>query len=835
MRFLPLLFFAVGLAALSPLTAQEFELTPEQRARLESLPPNLRQQAEAELRKAQAAQRGRAARPETPEVVRPLRPEEGGGQDGNGDGDEGEREARAVEDTFEAAEREARPTARVARERLEQFGYDLFAGEPTTFAPATEIPVPSDYVIGPGDQIRLQFYGKDPAAYDLYVTREGVLQAPELGPVAVAGLRFSELKAEIAERVARQTIGREVFVSLGELRSIRVFILGDARHPGSYTVSSLSTLTNALLVSGGIKPIGSLRRVQLKRAGSVEATLDLYDLLLHGDTSDDVRLMPGDVIFVPPVGKLVGVAGEIRRPAIYELKEETTIGELLAMAGGATANAYLPLSQIERITANGLKEIVDIDLSETQNMDTPLRDGDTLRVFGILERADNVVALEGQVSRPGDYEWRPGMRVRDLLGDYQDVVPDADLRYALVVSRHPANGRISTRSFSLERLFGNPSSKDNLPLRAKDRIIVFDARTEEREGLEEVVRRLRSQATSEAPEKVVQINGHVRHPGSYPLDEGMTADDLVRAAGGFSQEAYTLEAELLRFSDNGKTRRETRIVPVRLASASLANDVELEPFDQILVKRIPNWNENEQIVLEGEVRFPGAYTIKRGETLSDALERAGGLTELAHPRAAVFTRASLRRREAEQMRTMQERLREDIQAARLQESEFNAESIETAERLLEDIENTEAVGRLVIDLQGLLAEKGDDKLVRIRGGDRLVVPQQPQSVTIVGSVNFPTSHLHRDGLTRNDYLDLSGGLLRRADKKSIYVIRADGQVAVPERRSNFFPGRPDVAILPGDTIVVPVDADRLKPLEFWGDVSQIIFQFALAAAAVASF
>ncbi|MDE0770339.1 MAG: SLBB domain-containing protein, partial [Opitutaceae bacterium] len=345
MKFLITLSLCLGSLLGTPAFAQT--LSAEQQAKLNALPPSLRAQAMAEFEKFKASQGSINVQPvERPEVVKPNTAPSN---------EEIEAEFEMATDIVTTAEV---PVAKKIKKDLKQFGYDLFAGTPTTFAPATEIPVPADYIIGPGDQIRIQFFGKNAASYDLYVTRDGLLQIPELGPISVAGQHFTELKSEIARRVSEQMIGIKAFVSLGELRSIRVFILGDVNRPGSYTVSALSTMTNALFVSGGITPIGSLRNIQLKRAGDVISEFDLYDLLLRGDTSKDVRIQPGDVIFVPPVGSLVGISGEVKRPAIYELKGGSTAMQSIDIAGGFTAKAFPSLSQIERITRDGIKEVL---------------------------------------------------------------------------------------------------------------------------------------------------------------------------------------------------------------------------------------------------------------------------------------------------------------------------------------------------------------------------------------------------------------------------------------------------------------------------------------------
>lgn len=811
--------------------ANAVQLTPEQQARLNALPPDLREKAMEELRRFDASQSGRApSRPlEEPLLVVP-RPMEADTSDTSRYG-----EPAKPRDAVDADKEDGDAETDDTQQKLRPFGYALFAGAPTTFAPATDIPIPSDYVVGPGDQIRVQFFGKQSANYDLYVSRDGVLQVPELGPISVAGQSFSELKSDIARRVSDQMMGVQAFVSMGELRSIRVFALGDVRRPGSYTVSSLSTLTNALFVSGGIRKIGSLRQVQLKRAGETVAELDLYDLLLRGDTSADARLQPGDVIFVPPAGRLVGVAGEVRRPAIYEMKGGESARDLIEMAGGLTEQAHASLSQIERISASGLKEILDIDLSRNATVEAAMRGGDTIRVRSALDRVENYVSVLGAVERPGDYQWQEGMRVSDILTSTDQLLPDADLNYALVVSKNRADGRLFTRSFSFEDLFAGNQPRQDLALSPEDRVVVFDDTADKRLELDPIIARMRAQGTSGEPQRVVEVTGRVRHPGSYPLDQGMRVSDLVRAAGGFNEDAYTLEAELVRFVDNSKEQRESLLLPVDLKSmrGNPQMDLELQPFDQLLIKQIPAWKEAETIAIRGEVRFPGIYVIERGENLARIVERAGGLTELADPNAAVFLRESLREAEQEQIMKLKSRLREDIATLRLQEGDLTGDSLKTAENLLGQLESVDAAGRLVIDLAQILEDGPYASTLRIRGGDELLVPQQPQAVTIIGSVNYPTSHLHRKGLNRDDYIALSGGTLKTADKRRIYVVRANGQVEAGSH-SRFFP-KSNLVINPGDTIVVPVDVDRMRPLKYWAEVSQIIYQVAVGVAAVNSF
>ena len=299
---------------------------------------------------------------------------------------------------------------------LKPFGYDLFRDSANGMRPAADVPVPTEYVVGPGDILEVQTYGKEAGRYSLEVGRDGQIDFPELGPIAVAGQRFEAVRGLIEQRVRNQLIGVEVSVSMGELRGIQVFVLGDAERPGSYTVSGLSTITNALLESGGIKPIGSLRDIQLKRAGVIVRRLDLYDVLLNGDTSNDVRLLPGDVIFVPPVGRTAGIEGEVRRPAIYEIKGDGSAADLLYLAGGLMPEADPRLARLTRIDDKHERTVVDLDLTAPQDRVTRLQTGDVLRVYSIRPTLQNAVALEGHVFRPGPSQYRPGLRLSDVIG-----------------------------------------------------------------------------------------------------------------------------------------------------------------------------------------------------------------------------------------------------------------------------------------------------------------------------------------------------------------------------------------------------------------------------------
>ena len=529
-------------------------------------------------------------------------------------------------------------------QELKPFGYDLFQSGADTFAPVTDIPIPSDYVVGPGDNVAIQLFGKENAQYELVITRDGTLLFPGIGPVSIAGMTFSQLQQDIQNRVQKQLIGVQASVTLGRLRSIRIFVLGDVQQAGSYTVSGLSTLTNALFASGGVKMIGSLRDIQLKRQGKIITHLDLYDLLLQGDTRSDARLLPGDVIFVPPIGNVAGISGGVRRPAIYELKDEKSIDDLIIMAGGLLPDAYPQDVQIERIHNNSERSLIDIDLTSKGAGSINLQDGDIVRVHSILDKVNRVVTLSGYVQRPGTYQWSPGMRLTDLITSMSQTLSDVDGRYLLIKREDTVERTLELLSANLVAALQKPDSDANLALQPLDEIIVFDIHGDRSTVLNPLLEQVRAQSAPDKPVQEVTIQGTVHHPGVYPLSPGMKISDLLLAAGGLTDRAYTLNAELTRFAVVDGEFREQSLQTFNLEKilTHQADDIMLNAYDQISIRRVPNWSKEGSIEIIGEVRFPGVYPVARGEKLSEIIERAGGVTSDAYPQGAIFLRESIR-------------------------------------------------------------------------------------------------------------------------------------------------------------------------------------------------
>ena len=792
-------------------------------------------------------------------------------------------------------------------EELKPFGYELFAGEPMSFMPSENAAIPDSYIIGPGDEFQINFYGKESDSFEVEVDREGRLTIPKLSPVNVAGLKFSEVKALVKAKIEQEIIGVQAFVSMGRLRSMRILVLGEAYKPGAYSVSSLASVTHALFVSGGITEIGSLRNIQVKRAGKVVAALDLYDLLTKGDSSNDIVLQSGDVVFIPSVGKQVTVSGLVKRPAIFELKQNETAQDLIRLASGFKAEAFPQKTVIERYAGNSFKTVLTRDFSQQEISYQP-HDGDVIKVQGSSEELENAVTIMGAVSHPGNYQWQKGDRISDLISSLKsDVLPIADFDYSLIVREKNIRGDIELLQFSLVKAIENQEN-NNIELKPRDIIIVFsrfeelaeekrlltDLALSEKEiahqakveqwqkfenrkfsefigeeyidydlevddqldnltklltgqvdKLEEaeysvfsrhkllspVILKLQKQASAFEDTALIAINGRVRYPGVYPLVKDSNVKLAIDAAGGLLESAYMQNAEITRVNKGNSTTVEH--ITVNLDEVIKApTKAKLYSKDSVNIFATPNWSEERTVSLFGEVRFPGTYSIKRGETLELVLERAGGLTDFAAKNGAIFTRQSIRTKEKAQLQKLSDDLRREIASKSFSNSVTDASlSYEDTDKLLKDLAKVQALGRLVIDLPKI--QSGAVSL-ELEKGDALYIPAKQSTVSVIGEVNVSTSHLYSENLRVEDYLEYSGGLKQRADEDRIYVIKANGSVYIPGESSWFSVNNSKNRLEPGDTIVVPLDAEYMNQLTLWSTATQIVYQLGLAAAAISA-
>ncbi|HHX8271024.1 TPA: SLBB domain-containing protein [Vibrio diabolicus] len=802
------------------------------------------------------------------------------------------------------------------QEELKRFGLDLFAGSPSTFAPISDVPVPANYTVGAGDEIIVQLFGKENETHRLRVNRAGTINFPSLGPVNVAGMHFSDVRDSLTQRVKEQMIGVRSDISLGELRTMQVFVMGDAYKPGAYTVSALTTISQAIYYSGGFGESGALRDIQLKRDGKIIRKLDMYDLLLKGDASNDVRLLPDDVVLIGSVNDTVSIEGEINRPAIYEVKAGETYQQLIQMAGGFTANAHVEQLEIKRYSSHGAREALTLDFNKTQDRQSKVKNGDAIKILKKSEELTRYVQIEGDVRHPGYVEWRNGLRVADLFKSVDSAFNStADVNYAVVVREINPQRDIEVFQLSLANAILSPGSRDNLQLQSRDRILVFNrfnnedldtlatqeavskAKTleqaqeqaeleqqkeqevmsssvavshsengmlnnqnateqakpakiifrgkeiteEDFEKLKQNTRRtllapvllqLQQQSRLGLAPQIAEVFGEVKHPGRYPITPRMTVSTLIEAAGGLTYNAFTINAELARTAINSADERayiDVERIDLRKAiQGSASDDAIIVGRDRLNILEKPNVKLQSTVTLQGEVRFPGTYTVRQGETLNELLERAGGLTEFAHPQGAIFTREALRLQEQKLLNQYAADMRKET-AKKTFRADSNIGSVisdpEKTLAFVEEASRSKALGRMVVQLNRILkGERSADFM--LEDGDFLFVPTFRNTVSIMGEVQVPITYLLDDKLDVDDYLNKAGGAKKQADEDRIFVVRADGSVYKPS--SGYWFGNNKEGLKAGDTIVVPIDTDYRDALSTWTAATQILYQTGVA-------
>ncbi|TOM54347.1 OtnA protein, partial [Vibrio parahaemolyticus] len=746
--------------------------------------------------------------------------------------------------------------------------------------------------------------------------RAGTINFPSLGPVHVAGMHFSDVRDSLTQRVKEQMIGVRSDISLGELRTMQVFVMGDAYKPGAYAVSALTTISQAIYYSGGFGESGALRDIQLKRDGKIIRKLDMYDLLLKGDASNDVRLLPGDVVLIGSVNDTVSIEGEINRPAIYEVKAGETYQQLIQMAGGFTANAHVEQLEIKRYASHGAREALTLDFNKTQDRQSKVKNGDAIKILKKSEELTRYVQIEGDVRHPGYVEWRNGLRVADLF-KYVDSAfnSTADVNYAVVVREINPQRDIEVFQLSLANAILSPGSQDNLQLQSRDRILVFNrfnnedldtlatqeavskAKTleqaqeqaeleqqkeqevmsssvavshsvngtlnnqntteqakpakiifrgkeiteEDFERLKQNTRRtllapvllqLQQQSRLGLAPQIAEVFGEVKHPGRYPITPRMTVSTLIEAAGGLTYNAFTINAELARTAINSADERayiDVERIDLRKAiQGSASDDAIIVGRDRLNILEKPNVKLQSTVTLQGEVRFPGTYTVRQGETLSELLERAGGLTEFAHPQGAIFTREALRLQEQKLLNQYAADMRAET-AKKTFRADSNMGSVisdpDKTLKFVEEASRSKALGRMVVQLNRILKDERSADFM-LEDGDFLFVPTFRNTVSIMGEVQVPITYLLDNKLNVDDYLNKAGGAKKQADVDRIFVVRADGSVYKPS--SGYWFGNNKEGLKAGDTIVVPIDTDYRDALSTWTAATQILYQTGVA-------
>jgi protein involved in polysaccharide export with SLBB domain len=787
-------------------------------------------------------------------------------------------------------------TATTTGQVLPIFGANLFQNVPSTFAPLDMAPVPADYVLGPGDELRIRVWGQVNFQTNVRVDRAGEVYMPvgQIGPVHVAGMPYSALNARLREAIGHVYRNFDLQADMGQIRAIQVYVTGNARRPGVYTISSLSSLIDALFASGGPSVQGSLRQIQVRRGDVLLKTLDLYAFVARGDKSGDVRLLSGDVIYIPPVGPQAAVTGSVRVPAIYELLPNEHLADLLADAGGASAVAAEAQVSIERIEDHSERLAMEVKYDQA-GLATPVADGDLVRVFSIVPKYKQTVTLRGNIANPGRFAWHTGMRVSDLIPDKDSLItrnywwkrtqlglpaPDFEPmpgfdRLHQPSGNHPVNlprprpdtnspgtaspyapqpgqyGQVQDQYGQVQDQYGQPQDQygqvQNQYNPALDQngvpqnpAVNYPANSQQGAlvpAQASLSAQQRGASTSLAAQQDSEASSH--------FSRNAPRTTIAQVAPEIDWDYAVIE----RLDPNSL---KTLLVPFDLGKLVRDHDpsqnLELQPGDVVSILsdadiRVPIAHQTKLVRLEGEVVHAGPYTVQPGETLRSLVERAGGLTPNAYLFGSEFTRQSARAMQQARIDEYVQNLDMSIQRSNLAltaspvssaQDIASGSSAQASERdLIAVLRQIRATGRIVLQFRP--DSKGADTLpdIALEDGDRFVIPHVPAAVNVVGAVNDQNSFLYAQSRRVGSYLHMAGGPTTNADRKQSFVIRADGEVvSYASRKSLWGDQFNDLPVYPGDTIVVPEKTFKPSALRGFLDWSQVFSQLAFGAAAI---
>lgn len=701
------------------------------------------------------------------------------------------RDSTAAQPSASDTTRDDTTLTREQRLKNKIFGFSLFRNRNVEFIPAVNIPTPKNYQLGSGDEIFIDIWGAAQTTYQLQVTPDGNLLIDNIGPVSVDGLTIEEASQKLHSRLGEIYSGlnpanenqKDTYmqVSLGQIRSIKVTVLGEVQTPGTYTLPSLATVFNALYQAGGPTTTGSFRNINIIRGDSVAATFDLYDILIYGDQSSNIILKEQDIIQIQPYANRVEVEGEIKRPGIYETRDGETLSDLINYVGGFTDKAYT--GRIKVIGNTPTEKKIN-DVSKPHFDDYEMENGDLVTVGKILDRFSNLIEIEGAVFRPGEYELNDTTTVYSLIQRANGLKGDAFMNRGLIY-RTREDFTIEAIPFSVRELMRNPE-ENNIEL-IKDDVVQISSIFDLRENY------------------TISINGPVQDPDTYSFVYGMTLEDLIFKAGGFNQSAdpYRIEvARRIRNVDTTSTGSKIANIYTFRVNENLRLNPEdanfvLQPFDQVYIRKLPNYEPQQEISVVGQVKYPGKYSLStKNDRISDLIERAGGLSSEAYTEGAtLFRKRQFTEQQSQQNLANIEGLTQQEQQQQLQQR--------GGER---------ASAQIGIDLQRVLQNPGSRFDLYLEEGDSLFVPKQLQTVSVKGGVFYPTTIRHQDNSSFKDYITAAGGFTDLAKKNRAYVIYPNGDVD-RVKRFLFFKNYPDVE--PGATIVIPEKQElrRLSPQE----------------------
>jgi polysaccharide export outer membrane protein len=703
------------------------------------------------------------------------------------------------------------------------FGRDLFQHAPSTFAPADQIPVTADYVVGPGDEILLRLWGPETLNSQLTVDTAGSIYIPKVGAIHVAGLRFDQLQKDISTQVNQIYRNYKISVSLGHLRSIQVYVVGEARRPGAYTISSLSTVLNALFASGGPNVQGSLRHIQVRRAGVTLPDFDLYDLVLHGDQSKDVRLQGGDTIFIPPVGQLAALAGSVRHPAIYELKDRTTVEDLLNLAGGFSSIGVPTELRLERIEGDRTRQAMIIALNAT-GRDTILHDGDVLYTEHITDAYQKSVTIRGNLANPGRFAWHEGMRLSDIIpdrkslltNDYWREINSLGVPVPLFQPLNPPNpqgqetpaapgapGGAATSTQGYADAGGNGAASS-------------------RTGAVSLAVPLATSVPGE------DIRPDIKNRIQIPAPEIDWSYAVIERLDPITLKSTLVPFNLGRLVENHDPSQNLLLQPGDIVTILSQNDIS-----------VPTDERTKYVRLEGEFASAGVYSVAPGETLEELVQRAGGFTPKAYLYGSSFTRESARAFQQQRLDEYISSLSADmersaaVRAASSVSGILDPNSLNEQRGLVAQLRTMRATGRVVLEFKPDTTGTASVPSIPLENGDVFRVPSRPNTVSVLGAVYGQNVYLYDSNRRLRDYITLAGGPNRVADRKHAFVIRADGSIFSRDHAQGTFSHHFDSAIInPGDSVVVPEKLIKPSSIRTLLDYSQILSSFGLAAAAI---
>lgn len=660
---------------------------------------------------------------------------------------------------------------------IKVFGRDIFYSSNLTFEPSMNIATPTDYRLGPGDQVVIEVWGASEANIVQKVTPDGYISIPDVGPIAVNGLTVqaasNRIRAKLSKiysgmKTANVDLSTNVKVSLGQIRTIQVNIMGEVARPGTYALSSFSTVFHALYKAGGVSPIGSLRNIKVVRGGRTVATIDVYDYILQGRSHTDIRLQEGDVILASPYEALVMIQGKIKRPMYYEMKNSESIATLINYAGGFSDDAYASSITVERSNA---KERTICTVDEMHYNDFKMKDGDVVSIGAILDRYDNRVEIKGAVYRPGSYAIGQDIRtVRDLILKADGLLEEAFTNRGVLHRENP-DRKLEIISVNIKGILDG--TEPDIALQKNDALFIPSIYDLEAKG-------------------TLEINGEVFAPGIFPFAANTKLEDLIIMAGGLTEAASTVRVDVTRrFTDNKSTKKQKEISETYTFSVKDGFVIEgeqgfiLEPYDQVFVRRSPGYTPKINVTINGEVEFEGNYALnERNERLSDVIKQAGGLTEFAYLEGARLER--------------QLTYEEYLQAKELMAMVVSNNKVDGNDSIVvPEVTRTYPVGINLVEIMKNPHSAIDPVL---HDGDVIIIPQLMTTVSISGSVRKPNSIVYDPKKDLKDYISEAGGYAERARKSGTFILYPNGHIKELGRNASA------KNIIGGSTIIVPQKA-----------------------------